>query len=81
MPPDSPSSPRHTPPRRFALGLWFLGLGVLGLVRYGMKAARDAEFASDAVAWLWLTGSVVVCLIGIVEIARVRRHRRDLPRD
>jgi hypothetical protein len=81
MSPDSPNLPRQQPPRRFALGLWFLGLGVLGLVRYGMKAARDADFASDTVAWLWLIGSVVVCLIGIIDIARVRRHRRDVPNE
>ena len=75
----SPDSPRHPPLRRFALGLWFLGLGVLGLLRYGMKAARDADIASDPVAWLWLAGSVVVCVIGIIDIARVHKHSRDNP--
>lgn len=74
MPPDSP---RRPPVRRFALGLWFLGLGVVGLLRYGMKAARDAAITSDPVAWLWLIGSVVVCVIGIIDIARVRKHRQD----
>lgn len=50
---------------------------MLGLLRYGMKAARDADIASDPVAWLWLVGSVMVCVIGIVDIARVRKHRHD----
>jgi len=59
------------------LGLWFLGLGVLGLLRYGMKAARDADIASDPVAWPWLIGSVAVCVIGIIDIARVRKHRQN----
>jgi hypothetical protein len=75
----SSDSPRRPALRRFALGLWFLGLGVLGLLRYGMKAARDADIASDPVAWLWLTGSVVVCVIGIIDIARVHKHSRDNP--
>ena len=74
MPHDSP---RRRSLRRFALGLWFLGLGVLGLLRYGMKAARDAEVTSDPVAWLWLMGSVAVFVIGIIDIARVRKHRQD----
>ena len=72
----SPDSPRRPALRRFALGLWFLGLGMLGLLRYGMKAARDAEAASDPVAWLWLLGSLVVFAIGIIDIARVRRRRQ-----
>ena len=73
----SPDSPRHPPLRRFALGLWFLGLGVVGLLRYGMKAVRDAGITSDPVAWLWLAGSVMVCVIGIIDIARVRKHRNN----
>ena len=75
----SSDPPRRPALRRFALGLWFLGLGVLGLLRYGMKAARDADLASDPVAWLWLAGSVVVCVIGIIDIARVHKHSRDHP--
>ena len=75
----SPDSPRPPVLRPFALGLWFLGLGVLGLLRYGMKAARDGGIASDPVAWLWLAGSVVVCVIGIIDIARVHKRSRDNP--
>jgi hypothetical protein len=58
-----------TPPpssllQRSALGLWFLGLGALGLVRWWMRHARDAQADSDPVMQLWLGGSIGLLLLG-----------------
>jgi hypothetical protein len=50
--------------QRSALGLWFLGLGALGLVRWWMRHARDAQADADRVMQLWLGGSVGLLLLG-----------------
>lgn len=49
---------------RGAMGFWFFGLGLLGLVRGSMRAFRDAAFQPDLIAWLWLAGSVVLLAAG-----------------
>ncbi|MBU8976475.1 MULTISPECIES: hypothetical protein [unclassified Lysobacter] len=56
---------------RCALGLWFLGLGALGLVRWWMRYARDARIWSDAVMHVWLWGSLLIMVIGALWIAGV----------
>jgi len=72
-------SPSPTLLQRCALGLWFLGLGVIGLLRWWMRHARDAHADSDAVMRVWLWGSVALVVLGAVwairAIAtRARRH-------
>jgi prolipoprotein diacylglyceryltransferase len=73
MPPQAHSHPRL---RRYALGLWFLGLGALGLLRFFAGAVRHPDFTTDPVAWLWLIGSLAIAVVGIVAIVRARQHHR-----
>ncbi len=77
-PPDSPPDAR--PPSRLisreALGLWFLGLGALGLVRGWMRATRHGGFDAEAIALLWLAGSALLVLVGAVRIWRASRVGR-----
>jgi len=72
-------TPSPTLFQRCALGLWFLGLGVLGLLRWWMRYARDAQVFSDAVMHVWLWGSLALAVVGAVLVARSlaahRRHR------
>lgn len=63
--------------QRCALGLWFLGLGLLGLLRWWMRYSRDAQVFADAVMHVWLWGSLALMAIGAVWIARgLAAHRR-----
>lgn len=77
-----PSSPAPAPPpksgllRREALGLWFLGLGALGLVRAWMRATRHGGFETDTVSLLWLIGSAVLVVIGAARIWLALRSAR-----
>lgn len=69
------TDPSDRPLRRHALGLWFCGLGVLGLVRLFMRVAREGTFGGSAQDWLWLTGSIGVLAIGLMWIVRNRSGR------
>lgn len=69
--------PRSSWLRRNALGLWLCGIGAFGLLRFFMRAFRDAGFAADTVTWLWLIGAIVVSVVGIAMLlAATRRPRR-----
>ncbi|MBF6022738.1 hypothetical protein [Lysobacter niastensis] len=70
MPPDQ----RNHPLRRHALGLWFCGLGLLGLLRCWMRIARTGGF-HHTTDWLWLIGSLAVIAVGLFSIARNHRRR------
>jgi len=59
-------NPSPTLLQRCALGLWFLGLGALGLLRWWMRYSRDAHAESDPVMQVWLWGSVGLVLVGAV---------------
>lgn len=65
--------------QRSALGLWFAGLGVLGLARWAMRHARDGS-ASDIAIHAWLFGSLALTALGAWLLARAfvahRRHAR-----
>jgi len=63
-------SPSPTLLQRCALGLWFLGLGVIGLLRWWMRYARDAHADSDPVMRVWLWGSVALVVLGAVWAIR-----------
>lgn len=70
-------SPSPTLFQRCALGLWFLGLGALGLLRWWMRYSRDLHAASDPVMRVWLWGSLALALVGAVWAIRVLAlHRR-----
>jgi hypothetical protein len=62
--------------RRCALGIWLCGIALMGVVEF-----RRAAFAGDAlvmtpIAWMWLAGSTVTGVIGVVLLAReLIRHR------
>ena len=72
-PDTSPNSPR---PPRDAVGFWFFGLGLLGLVRSLMRATRGGGFDADAITLLWLIGSVLLTAMGAVRIWRSWRAGR-----
>lgn len=67
--------------QRCALGLWFLGLGALGLLRWWMRHARDADTATtDPVMQVWGWGSLALIVIGAVWTGRaIAVHRRNRP--
>jgi len=72
-------TPSPTLLQRCALGLWFLGLGAVGLLRWWMRYARDVHADSDPVMRIWLWGSVVLVLLGAVWAIRAvatRARRR-----
>ncbi|ALN61451.1 putative membrane protein [Lysobacter antibioticus] len=59
---------------RGAIGFWFLGLGVLGLVRSLMRAYRSGVFEADAITLLWLIGSILLTLMGALRVWRAWRE-------
>jgi len=70
--PDTP--PRSGKPQRDAIGFWFLGLGLLGLVRSLMRATRGGGFDADAITLLWLIGSALLTAMGALRIWRGLRQ-------
>ena len=71
-------NPMPTLFQRCVLGLWFLGLGLLGLLRWWMRYARDAQVFHDAVMHAWLWGSLALAAFGSIAILRAfAAHRRD----
>ncbi|MGH8031665.1 MAG: hypothetical protein ACREO8_04690 [Luteimonas sp.] len=62
--------------RRCALGLWLCGIAVIGALEFQRAAFSDAGFRLDLLAWLWLTGAIVVGAIGIVLLLRELRRSR-----
>ena len=64
------------PPQRpsYALSLWFLGIAVLGLVQFYGKAYRN-DFQLNAVAWIWLIGSLsLLAIAGLLAWRERRKH-------
>lgn len=72
-----PPSPQPSLLARGAVGFWFLGLGALGLLRGAMRAFRHGPFAADTITWVWLIGSAILVLVGVLAIARAARRRRE----
>lgn len=66
--------------QRSALGLWFLVLGALGLVRVYLRYVRDAQAAGDTVMQLWLVGSLLVLAFGVWLLVRALSAHRNGPR-
>ena len=60
-----PARGRHLDP----LGLWFCGLGALGLARAWLYLVRDGGTAG-AVGWIWLGGSVMLACAGLALLVR-----------
>lgn len=52
------------------LSWWFLGLGVLGLLRYGTRWARVGEVPVTPVDLAWLLGSVVLIALAVALTRR-----------
>lgn len=62
---------------RHALGLWFLGIAVLGLVQFLAMIGRGAGGVQpDAVAWTWLSGSLLAALVALLLAWRERNRGR-----
>ena len=57
---------------RHALGLWFLGIAALGLLRWWMKIGRDGGSLQTPDAMLWLAGSIAMAAIGLLALWRSR---------
>ncbi|GAA3932353.1 hypothetical protein [Luteimonas lutimaris] len=71
-PPRSPSLIR-----RCALGIWLCGIALMGVVEFRRYALAGGELSMTPVAWMWLVGSTVTGVVGIVLLVReLRRHRR-----
>jgi len=70
-------SPSPTLLQRCALGLWFLGLGALGLLRWWMRYARDAHAGDDPIMRVWLWGSVALIVLGAAWSLRAFATRRS----
>ncbi len=62
MPQDAPRPNLRL--RDQALALWLLALGLLGMLRFALRAYRDGAGGADAVAWTYLVGGVLVALCG-----------------
>ena len=73
MPAPPPPSGK---PSRDAVGFWFLGLGLLGLVRSLMRANRNGSFDADAITLLWLIGSILLTAMGTLRLWRSWREGR-----
>lgn len=72
---DAPSqSPQSSLLSRGAIGFWFLGLGLLGLLRSWMRATRHGAFDADAITLLWLIGSLLLTLMGALRVWRTLRE-------
>lgn len=67
-----PSDPHQKP--SYALSLWFLGIAALGLVQFFGKAYRNG-FQLNAIAWVWLIGSLALLALAITLAWRERRKR------
>ena len=57
---------------RRALGLWFLAIAALGLLRWWMKVGREGAAAQTPDAMLWLGGSIVLAIVGVAALWRGR---------
>ncbi len=57
---------------RYALGLWFLGIAALGLVRWWMKVGREGANTQAPDVILWLAGSILLAIVGLVALWRAR---------
>ncbi len=71
-------SPRRHPGllRRGAVGFWFLAIGALGLLRGLTRALRDGVFQADLITWIWIAGSSLIVLVGVVVVARAASRQR-----
>lgn len=73
--PDAPHGEAPASPARRArpdpLGLWMCGLAVLGGARAWLYLVRDAT--PGPYGWMWLGGSLLLAVLGIVLIVRNRR--------
>ncbi|MGO1069181.1 hypothetical protein [Lysobacter sp. CA199] len=77
----APDPPQAPPPgggllSRGAVGFWFLGLGLLGLLRSWMRATRHGAFDPDAITLLWLIGSALLTVMGALRVWRTTREGR-----
>lgn len=61
--------------RRYAIGLWFIGIAALGLMRWWMKVVRENGAADALDAKLWLAGALVFALVGGWMLWRAWRQR------
>jgi hypothetical protein len=57
---------------RHALGLWFLAIAALGFMRWWMKVGREGASMQTPDVALWLAGSIVLAVIGLLALWRAR---------
>ncbi|WP_226468808.1 hypothetical protein [Luteimonas panaciterrae] len=73
-----PQPPRaFSPVRRYALAIWFCGIAVIGAMEFHRTAFAAGHFAPTFIAWLWLAGTLVTAVIGILLALRERRASRS----
>jgi len=62
--------------RRCALGIWLGGIALMGVVEFRRAAFASEVLAMTPIAWMWLAGSTVTGVIGVVLLVReLIRHR------
>lgn len=67
--------PGFTLLRRCALGLWLCAIALLGVMEFRRAAYADGGFALNTPAWLWLAGSTVTGVVGVLLLLReLHRH-------
>jgi hypothetical protein len=59
---------------KYALGLWFLGVAALGLLRFWMEWREAGGAPLPADAWLWLVGSLVCAVPAVIAFWKARRR-------
>ena len=78
---DEASQPATPAPpsllRRCALGIWLCGIALLGVVEFRRYAQAGEGLAMTPVAWMWLVGSTVTGVVGIVLLLRELRRNRQ----
>ncbi|MGN7725898.1 hypothetical protein ACTJIL_08810 [Luteimonas sp. 22616] len=75
---DQPAAP--APPsllRRCALGIWLCGIALLGVVEFRRYALAGEDLSMTPVAWMWLVGSTVTGVVGVVLLLRELRRNRQ----
>jgi len=76
--PDDTATPRAPSLiRRCALGIWLCGIALLGVVEFRRHALAGDGLEMSPVAWMWLAGSTVTGVVGIVLLLRELRRNRQ----
>lgn len=60
--------------RRCALGLWLLGIALIGAMEWYRAAFAGGGFSPSVIAWLWALGALSTGSVGAVMLVREWRQ-------